>query len=88
MKIIASIIFLICCNCSAFGQIVTVHGVVTDADSKRYLPGVSIFAGNTGTATDSTGHFKLMVQSSFIKTSWPYFYLYRLYKRGGSLFIF
>lgn len=43
-----------------------VSGIVTDASSKQPIPGVNILVAgtNTGTATDSKGHYSLSVSSS------------------------
>lgn len=67
MKLVASLISLICIAFTGLGQTVTIHGTVIDADSRRYLPGVSVFAGEAATITDSAGHFNLILQTSTLK---------------------
>ncbi|MFL9484192.1 carboxypeptidase-like regulatory domain-containing protein [Chitinophagaceae bacterium LWZ2-11] len=67
MKSVAFFILAIIVFYTGFGQTIHIHGTVIDADSKRNLRGVSVTVGETGTITDSMGHFNLHVQSSALK---------------------
>ncbi|PWK77264.1 carboxypeptidase-like protein [Mucilaginibacter oryzae] len=60
-------IFLFFSSLLTYAQQVTVYGKVTDADSKRYLAGVTVYSGSNGTVTDSLGCFSLTAQSDVLK---------------------
>ncbi|QEM03067.1 carboxypeptidase-like regulatory domain-containing protein [Mucilaginibacter rubeus] len=67
MKTYSLIIFLIFYSFATFAQNVKVQGTVRDADSKRSLAGVSIFSGNNGGTSDSTGNFSFTTELRGLK---------------------
>ncbi len=63
LLLLASLLFG--CTLTGFAQNTTVKGTVTDAQTGETLPGVNILVvgTTTGTSTDSTGHYSLIVPS-------------------------
>jgi len=53
---------LLMCCLSGFAQIVTLKGSVTDKQSHKTIPGVSVKIGQYGTSTDAEGRFVILVQ--------------------------
>ncbi|MFO7873400.1 MAG: TonB-dependent receptor [Bacteroidales bacterium] len=65
---ILGLMLLIMSGMQAFGQTMTISGIVTDADEGETLPGVSVVIQGTtvGTVTDSEGYYEIEAPSDAV----------------------
>jgi iron complex outermembrane receptor protein len=52
----------LCLTCSLSAQTVSITGQVIDSETGQAIPGVNVYSGDRGTATDAAGEFTLIIE--------------------------